>query len=67
MRNYKFFGIACLMLFLFKCSEEEIVSEQDYGKTTQISTAYAKRAGLKPIGSGVMMQAFYWDVPAGGT
>jgi len=23
--------------------------------------------GLKPIGSGVMMQAFYWDVPAGGT
>ncbi|MBL4605717.1 MAG: alpha-amylase [Flavobacteriaceae bacterium] len=24
------------------------------------------RVGLKPIGSGVMMQAFYWDVPAGG-
>ena len=59
MKNFKFFGITCVILFLFNCSEEEIVSEKDYGKPTQTNSEYAKRAGLKPIGSGVMMQAFY--------
>ncbi|MGV6846239.1 MAG: alpha-amylase family glycosyl hydrolase, partial [Lutibacter sp.] len=32
----------------------------------KITNQISARSGLKTIGSGVMMQAFYWDVPSGG-
>lgn len=35
--------------------------------TPEVQTETSSRQGLKAIGSGVMMQAFYWDVPSGGT
>ncbi len=54
-------------LVLASCSKDEVnvvESSIDENITVKNST---ERANLKPIGSGVMMQAFYWDVPAGGT
>ena len=52
-------------IFVFaSCTKDEVL---DAEPTTQdISEDFSSKA-LKPIGSGVMMQAFYWDVPAGGT
>ncbi|MDY0781051.1 alpha-amylase [Tenacibaculum sp. IB213877] len=50
------------------CSSEK--TEDQLKTQTEINKKeeqVAARSGLKPIGSGVMMQAFYWDVPAGGT
>ncbi|CAM1373063.1 Alpha-amylase [Tenacibaculum litopenaei] len=52
--------------FFMSCSSEDPV-EQIATKERQVKTVSDQRPGLKPIGSGVMMQAFYWDVPAGGT
>ena len=52
-----------LVILFLGCSieEEEVIVHQE---TTKPLMA---KAGLKQIGTGVMMQAFYWDVPAGGT
>jgi len=51
-----------LIILFLNCSieQEELIVHQE---TTKPLLA---KAGLKQIGTGVMMQAFYWDVPAGG-
>ena len=66
MNNFKCYGILLLTLCLFNCSKEELSSEEQIIQEKQTTTNVTQRAGLKPIGEGVMMQAFYWDVPAGG-
>lgn len=58
-------GLCCTLLFtVSQCKKEQskvqperIVSAAETGKTMQLPGA----------GGGVLMQAFYWDVPAGGT
>lgn len=51
------------------CSNEDVVSNDSKLEKSKIANenSFASREGLKTIGTGVMMQAFYWDVPAGGT
>ncbi|CAM1374113.1 alpha-amylase [Tenacibaculum xiamenense] len=51
-----------ILIFLACSSEQEIQQLQNVNSKTE----HGSRASLKPIGTGVMMQAFYWDVPAGG-
>ncbi|SEB73657.1 alpha-amylase [Tenacibaculum sp. MAR_2009_124] len=52
-----------VLIFLACSNEQEI---QQLQTAVEIETKDASRTGLKPIGTGVMMQAFYWDVPPGG-
>ena len=68
----KTYGYLLPLAFAFMaCSEEvsENLKEQEQEQEQIVETQQienSQRPGLKPIGSGVMMQAFYWDVPAGG-
>jgi alpha-amylase len=73
MKSIKFASafLSIPLLFLISCSKQESLVESDksfYVEQPDISksTKKASRVGLKTIGSGVMMQAFYWDVPSGG-
>ncbi|MDY8138513.1 alpha-amylase [Aquimarina sp. 2201CG5-10] len=66
MKKFKFFYVVLTTILLFvSCNTEETNDIVESGSKSQ--DEITSRAGLKPIGSGVMMQAFYWDVPAGGT
>ncbi|MCH2033415.1 MAG: alpha-amylase [Tenacibaculum sp.] len=59
-----------LMIILFihySCSDETVVQSNEETGKTDLNESVASRGSLKQIGTGVMMQAFYWDVPAGGT
>lgn len=68
MKTLKLLSIALVVLcFFLNCEKEDLSFTEDSSKVHQQSEIIAKRSGLKPIGEGVMMQAFYWDVPAGGT
>jgi len=51
-------------LLIFACQEEET---QPVSLDSPRTAPAGPGQPLKGIGSGVMMQAFYWDVPAGGT
>lgn len=62
---YKF--IIPIVLVCFGCTTENFEENVDSQSLTKQENFTTSRAGLKSIGSGVMMQAFYWDVPAGGT
>jgi alpha-amylase len=65
MKNLKYLIIMLLLFCLYNCSTEEFVDKPETVKSDEV-TPSLQRAGLKPIGQGVMMQAFYWDVPGGG-
>lgn len=56
-----------MLLVFFGCAtedfEDDLVPQSELKKEIDVPT----RNNLKPIGSGVMMQAFYWNVPSGGT
>ncbi|PTX63421.1 alpha-amylase [Kordia periserrulae] len=65
MKKQQLFYFLLVSLFIISCSKDEITHENEQSKEPTKQTVTAKN--LKPIGSGVMMQAFYWDVPAGGT
>ena len=65
MKNLKCIGIALLLLCLFNCNNEDLSVEEESLQKKENTNDF-QRAGLKPIGEGVMMQAFYWDVPGGG-
>ncbi|WP_340065310.1 alpha-amylase [Ascidiimonas aurantiaca] len=61
-----------MLLFTFwSCENEEVLAEQD--QTDAISTedhlSDSKKGDLtaRSVGTKVMMQAFYWNVPSGGT
>ncbi|UII30831.1 alpha-amylase [Fulvivirga ulvae] len=60
----------CALLLLFSCTEPEIQRERQGEQVTpdpvssKTDDLNAKNPGP---GGGVLMQAFYWDVPAGGT
>lgn len=59
-------SLLLFILILLSCNEED--KNLNVEVTEKIdATVLNQRTGLKSIGSGVMMQAFYWDVPAGGT
>ncbi|WP_103863737.1 alpha-amylase [Aquimarina sp. I32.4] len=57
-----FYRLLVIVFLLTSCSRDEVV---DQGVSDQQGKISSK--ALKQIGTGVMMQAFYWDVPAGGT
>jgi alpha-amylase len=61
-----YFLLVLLIIFL-GCSKEDSIELLQEAKKQLPVENYSARPGLKQIGSGVMMQAFYWDVPAGGT
>ncbi len=74
MKSIKLSIVFSIISFLFisSCSEQEnfIDDEQSVDLKESVVSKHNKqssRPGLKPIGLGVMMQAFYWDVPSGGT
>ena len=67
MKTTKIFYFLLISLFLISCSEDEITQENEQSTEAVKETVVIAKNNLKPIGSGVMMQAFYWDVPAGGT
>lgn len=56
-----------VMFVFFGCSTENFEEDLVPQSETKQKNYLQARSNLKPIGSGVMMQAFYWDVPAGGT
>lgn len=60
-----------LSAFIISCTKEivDTSAEQDITVQEIQQTGKGSKSGtsLRPLGSGVMMQAFYWDVPAGGT
>lgn len=66
MKHIRIIYVLILLLLNFSCNKEELKVEDEPIHKVE-NNALANRAGLKTIGSGVMMQAFYWDVPAGGT
>ncbi|WP_378185312.1 alpha-amylase [Aquimarina sp. W85] len=55
-----------LAIVALSCEREEIEIKEPTAVEKRVSQPLNKVA-LKPIGTGVMMQAFYWDVPSGGT
>ncbi|WP_420552657.1 alpha-amylase [Tenacibaculum aiptasiae] len=64
LQKKHWFLVPIITVFL-GCSAE--LSEELNVKSQEKETIQASaRPGLKQIGTGVMMQAFYWDVPAGG-
>ncbi len=72
MKTVKMLWGACtLLLTMSGCSHQEDAVIENAATTSEANknsvNQVTARAGLKTIGSGVMMQAFYWDVPAGGT
>ncbi|OUS03163.1 alpha-amylase [Flavobacteriales bacterium 33_180_T64] len=67
MKNFKFLSMAFIMLCLFNCNSDDLSVTEEPTQQKQTNQTVSQREGLKPIGEGVMMQAFYWDVPAGGT
>ncbi|GGX09980.1 alpha-amylase [Aquimarina muelleri] len=60
-----FLGLFTITLLMLSCSNEDAMDLIEADSNTVQEEASSKV--LKQIGSGVMMQAFYWDVPAGGT
>jgi len=59
-----FYGFLITALLFASCNKDE---ELDSIQPESVKPTQNVSSKLKPIGSGVMMQAFYWDVPAGGT
>lgn len=62
-KYYKYSALLLIALFLFSCNKDESFTETETISEESELTVNA----MATIGSGVMMQAFYWDVPAGGT
>ena len=61
-----------ILLFVnYSCSTNDtdatIIGNETSSENSSEERNLKARQDLKPIGTGVMMQAFYWDVPAGGT
>lgn len=71
MKNLKLSLIFAFLVILTGCQQESILdSSNAQDKAAEFeSEAPSEKVSLTkaPIGSKVMMQAFYWDVPAGGT
>lgn len=83
MRKLHFLASCSLALIFFACSEEHLVSELDAtpgemepiqvtthdGRAFSTQNTNGAESGIfvGGPGGGVMMQGFYWDVPAGGT
>lgn len=71
MKQLNLFVILCGFLLLAGCQKEELQTQPETAheaegkvpKTSGLSQSTSKAS----VGSKVMMQAFYWDVPAGGT
>jgi alpha-amylase len=62
-----YFKVVLFSALLFvSCSKESLEELPQLQNNVKLTTQTSARTDLKPIGSGVMMQAFYWDVPAGG-
>ena len=62
LRSRNFFMLALLLLFACQVEENEPLLPE-----APRNAPAGPGQPLKQIGSGVMMQAFYWDVPSGGT
>lgn len=69
MKKINYYLFIAVIICLWSCQEKiespiqqtnTVTSESDFKNTT-------KEGRLPGPGGGVMMQAFYWDVPAGGT
>lgn len=58
--------IVPMMIVFFGCTTENFEEDLQTQSEIKEDLVVQNRNNLKPIGSGVMMQAFYWDVPAGG-
>lgn len=59
--------LTLLFLFTFQsCQQDDYLAAVDQTSADARLNQALPVNNLKPIGSGVMMQAFYWDVPAGG-
>lgn len=63
--NTFFYGFLTMTFLFISCSKDEILDEA-VPESGDLQEEVSSKA-LKQIGTGVMMQAFYWDVPAGGT
>ncbi|AUC16998.1 alpha-amylase [Tenacibaculum sp. SZ-18] len=63
-----FHKLLIIILFVhYSCSDETVIQTNEEIGKIDVNENVASRSSLKQIGTGVMMQAFYWDVPAGGT
>ncbi|WP_299261754.1 alpha-amylase [uncultured Aquimarina sp.] len=67
MKTFKFvYFLLAISFVMISCDKDEVLDSVE-PESVKPEELISTRAGLKSIGSGVMMQAFYWDVPAGGT
>lgn len=83
LKKIKIIGYLSMSLFVFSCSEERINNESTPETAKEFKVINVTNHEGKPFstgtnsntngkfvagpGGGVMMQAFYWDVPSGGT
>ncbi|RZS93085.1 alpha-amylase [Aquimarina brevivitae] len=65
MKHFRLTYLLLFSIFFFVACQKDELTELET-ESLQETSDFSSKA-LKPIGSGVMMQAFYWDVPAGGT
>ncbi|MCP9201298.1 alpha-amylase [Gramella sp. GC03-9] len=67
MNNLKLLLLSCSLTFLVSsCEKPDVANPTSYSKQSIDSKENLVHSNKASIGSGVMMQAFYWDVPAGG-
>lgn len=60
------FTLAAAALLFVSCSKDSDVFESNVGQN-EVTGSPADQMMARSAGTKVMMQAFYWDVPAGGT
>ncbi|WP_396633384.1 alpha-amylase domain-containing protein [Maribacter sp. R86514] len=69
INNYIKIGLGSLVMLVTSCTNDEFtplkVTESNDAEDAPTGVAQARTTALTP-GSGVMMQAFYWDVTEGG-
>lgn len=67
MKKMNFVFIIGLLAMLVSCSSDDFEKQQTLEESTDSPKNENFSATARSTGSKVMMQAFYWDVPAGGT
>lgn len=65
MNKPKHLLILLFIVLLSACQKEELNTDSEFASSPELKVS-KNQPGKASVGSKVMMQAFYWDVPAGG-
>ena len=67
MKKPNYYAILAICIFSFSACEKEVISNLEAQSAKSPKAEKTVDINKAQVGSKVMMQAFYWDVPAGGT